>query len=42
MIGCCGDLHAEICVNDLNSFCKVPLVVSDPIVTYRETIDRES
>lgn len=38
VIACCGDLHAEICINDLREYCKVPLLVKDPVVSYRETI----
>ena len=33
-----GELHIEICVNDLRAFCQCEIVVSNPIVSYRETI----
>lgn len=42
VIACCGDLHAEICLNDLREYAQVPLVASDPVVTYRETITQET
>ena len=36
-----GELHVEICVNDLKKFAECELVVSKPIVTYKETITSE-
>lgn len=36
-----GELHIEICVNDLRSFCQCEIIVSPPIVSYRETITTE-
>eukprot|EP01017_Pseudomicrothorax_dubius_P020190 TRINITY_DN2210_c0_g2_i6.p1 TRINITY_DN2210_c0_g2~~TRINITY_DN2210_c0_g2_i6.p1 ORF type:complete len:507 (+),score=113.23 TRINITY_DN2210_c0_g2_i6:131-1651(+) len=39
----CGELHVEICLNDLSKeYAGCELVVSDPIVQYRETITSES
>ena len=32
VLGCCGDLHAEIVIKDLKEFAKVPLIVKDPVV----------
>jgi elongation factor 2 len=37
-----GELHIEICVNDLKAFAQCEIIVSAPIVTYRETITAES
>lgn len=36
-----GELHIEICVNDLRAFAQCEIIVSPPIVTYRETITQE-
>ena len=36
-----GELHIEICVNDLKAFSQCELTVSEPIVTYKETITTE-
>jgi elongation factor 2 len=33
-----GDLHIEICINDLRDFSKVDIVVGQPVVPYRETV----
>jgi len=39
VIAGCGELHIEICLKDLEEdFAKIPIVKSDPIVTYKETI----
>lgn len=40
----CGELHLEICLKDLaDDFMKgAPLVTSDPVVTYCETVTAES
>ncbi len=38
-----GELHVEICINDLiNEYCKIEIVKSDPIVSYRETVQKVS
>lgn len=38
-----GELHLEICLNDLqNDHAGVPLVISDPVVQYRETVGAKS
>jgi elongation factor 2 len=43
IIAGCGELHVEICLNDLeNDFAQVPLIKSDPVVTYKETMTHES
>jgi elongation factor 2 len=44
IIAGCGDLHLEICLKDLaEDFMKgAPLIISDPVVTYNETITKES
>jgi elongation factor 2 len=40
----CGELHLEICLKDLaDDFMKgAPLITSDPVVTYCETVSKES
>jgi len=44
IIAGCGELHLEICLKDLaEDFMKgAPLVTSDPVVTYAETVTTES
>ncbi|KAJ5002939.1 fermentation associated protein, partial [Colletotrichum sp. SAR 10_99] len=38
-----GELHLEICLNDLeNDHAGVPLIISDPVVQYRETVAGKS
>lgn len=38
-----GELHLEICLKDLEEeFCGVPLRKTDPVVSYRETVSKES
>ncbi|UKZ73615.1 Elongation factor 2 [Trichoderma virens FT-333] len=38
-----GELHLEICLNDLeNDHAGVPLIISDPVVQYRETVQAKS
>lgn len=34
-----GELHVEICINDLiGEFCQIEILQSDPVVSYRETV----
>ena len=41
VIGTAGEVHAERCIKDLlDTFARVELVTSEPIVTFRETIVR--
>jgi elongation factor 2 len=44
IIAGCGELHLEICLKDLaEDFMKgAPIVTSDPVVTYNETVTSES
>jgi elongation factor 2 len=43
IIAGCGELHVEICINDLKKeFTNIEIVESDPIVTYKETVDGTS
>jgi elongation factor 2 len=44
IIAGCGELHLEICLKDLaDDFMKgAPLITSDPVVTYNETVTKES
>jgi elongation factor 2 len=44
IIAGCGELHLEICLKDLaEDFMKgAPLITSDPVVTYNETVTKES
>jgi elongation factor 2 len=38
-----GELHLEICVKELEkNYAKVPIRVSDPLVTYKETVTKKS
>jgi len=38
-----GELHLEICLKDLEEdHAGIPLIKSDPVVTYRETCEGES
>lgn len=38
-----GELHVEICINDLiEEFCQIEIIKSDPVVSYRETIRETS
>ncbi len=38
-----GELHVEICINDLvNEYCQIEIIKSDPIVSYRETVNEKS
>ena len=38
-----GELHLEICLKDLEEdHAGVPITRSDPVVSYRETVDAES
>ncbi|RYP62218.1 hypothetical protein DL769_007407 [Monosporascus sp. CRB-8-3] len=38
-----GELHLEICLNDLeHDHAGVPLIISDPVVQYRETVGGKS
>jgi len=38
-----GELHLEICLKDLEEdHACVPLKISDPVVSYRETVSEES
>lgn len=32
-----GDLHIEICLNDLKEYAKIDIICSEPTVSYRET-----
>ena len=40
----CGELHIEICLKDLQEdfMNNAPIVISDPVVSYRETVNAES
>lgn len=43
IIAGCGELHIEICLKDLEEdFANCPIVKSEPIVTYKETVTTES
>lgn len=43
IIAGCGELHVEICLKDLeDDYAQVPIIKSDPIVTYKETVIGES
>lgn len=43
IIAGCGELHVEICLNDLvNEYAKIEIKKSDPVVTYKETVSSTS
>merc|ERR1712139_579855 len=43
VIAGCGELHVEICLKDLREeYAQCDFVMSDPVVSYRETVTAES
>merc|ERR1712151_275111 len=37
-----GELHVEICINDLiNEYAQIPIIQSTPVVSYKETVSEE-
>merc|ERR550514_1602494 len=43
VIAGCGELHVEICLKDLrDEYAQCDFTVSDPVVSYRETVQAES
>merc|ERR1712226_670317 len=43
VIAGCGELHVEICLKDLKEeYAQCDLVISDPVVGYRETVTADS
>merc|ERR1712151_194497 len=43
VIAGCGELHVEICLKDLREeYAQCEFIVSDPVVSYRETVTAES
>ena len=43
IIAGCGELHVEICLKDLrDEYAQCDFVMSDPVVSYRETVAGES
>jgi len=43
IIAGCGELHVEICLNDLiNEYAKCEIKKGDPVVTYKETVQTTS
>merc|ERR1712100_923144 len=43
VIAGCGELHVEICLKDLREeYAQCDFVMSDPVVSYRETVTEES
>eukprot|EP00900_Chrysochromulina_parva_P026073 jgi/Chrpa1/809/Chrysochromulina_OHIO_Genome00005247-RA len=44
IIAGCGELHIEICLKDLQEdfMNGAPIIISDPVVSYRETVNEES
>merc|ERR1719436_470657 len=43
VIAGCGELHVEICLKDLREeYAQCDFIVSDPVVSYRETVTEES
>merc|ERR1712194_747577 len=43
VIAGCGELHVEICLKDLREeYAQCEFIVSDPVVSYRETVNETS
>merc|ERR1712050_163682 len=43
VIAGCGELHVEICLKDLREeYAQCEFIVSDPVVSYRETVTEKS
>eukprot|EP00386_Alphamonas_edax_P013988 GDKI01043048.1.p2 GENE.GDKI01043048.1~~GDKI01043048.1.p2 ORF type:complete len:837 (-),score=376.08 GDKI01043048.1:439-2949(-) len=43
IIAGCGELHIEICLHDLKTeYAQIDFIVSDPVVSYRETVNAVS
>jgi elongation factor 2 len=43
VIAGCGELHVEICLKDLQEeYAQCPIIIADPVVSYRETVTGES
>jgi len=43
VIAGCGELHVEICIHDLvESYAKIEIVQSEPVVSYKETVAAKS
>merc|ERR1712125_184949 len=43
VIAGCGELHVEICLKDLREeYAQCDFIVSDPVVSYRETVNELS
>jgi len=43
VIAGCGELHVEICLNDLEKdYAQCEIIRSDPVVTYKETVTGDS
>merc|ERR1712127_856384 len=43
VIAGCGELHGEICLKDLrDEYAQCDFVMSDPVVSYRETVSATS
>ena len=38
IIAGCGELHMEICIHELRKYAGKEIIVSEPIVSYRETV----
>ena len=42
IIAGCGELHVEICIKDLQEFAGCEIKISEPLITYKETISAAS
>jgi elongation factor 2 len=43
IIAGCGELHLEICLKELEKeHAQIPIIVNDPVVSYRETVSQKS
>lgn len=37
-----GELHIDICMKELQNLARIPFTVSEPVVTYKETVSAKS
>jgi elongation factor 2 len=42
VIAGCGELHIEICLKELEKLALIPIIKSDPVVSYKETVTEKS
>lgn len=43
IIAGCGELHLEVCLKELEKYhAQIPIEVSEPVVSYKETVTEQS